>query len=150
MRKKRYAVIKTAIMLLTILSLVIVANARYSTIEKDKQNIKTTGNGIISEFYAEISFYLYEGEGCECQPVRFAPIIAQGLDTDHNASGETDSYGFVLLELEFDATYRITIETEVFETIIFDFIVIDDQTFSFHLQEEEVSISSTPILQKFV
>ena len=148
MRKKKYAVFKTAIMLLTILSLVIVANAGYNTIEKDSQNNLTSKDGLISNFYAEITFYLYEGEGCECQPVRFAPIVVQGLDTSHSASGETDSYGFLLLELEFDATYRVTIESDVFETVIMDFNVIDDQTLTFHLQEEEVSISSISFLQK--
>ena len=142
MKKIRSAVLKTAIMLFAILSLVIAANAGYSTIQREKQEIKISGNGALSEFYAEISFYTYEGEGCGCQPVRNAPIFAQGLDTDHSASNTTDDDGLCVLELEYDATYRVTIEVDAFQMILFDFVVIDDQTFTFHLQEEEES--STP------
>ena len=58
MRKRKYAIMKTSIMLLLILSLVVVANAGYSTIDKEKQYIKTQRYESISPSYAQISFYL--------------------------------------------------------------------------------------------
>jgi hypothetical protein len=91
--------------------------------------------------YAEISCYLYEGDGCQCTPVRFVEIYTYGLDTDHNDSNITDENGFCILRLEYDQTYRVTIEVEEFEKILMDFLVIDDQTFVFHLQEEDDSSS---------
>jgi hypothetical protein len=89
--------------------------------------------------YAEISCYLYEGDGCQCNPVRFVEIYTYGLDTDHNDTNITDEDGFCILRLEYDQTYRVIIEVEEFEQIIMDFLVIDDQTFVFHLQEKEDS-----------
>ena len=142
MKKTISAVSKTTLMLLAILSLAIAANAGYSAVQSEKQEIKAIGNEHQSEFYAEISFYTYEGEGCGCQPIRNAPIFAQGLDTDHSASNTTDDDGLCVLELEYDATYRVTIEVDAFQMVLFDFVAIDDQTFTFHLQEEEES--STP------
>jgi len=141
MKKIRSVVLKIAIMLLVIFSLIIAANAGYSKVQHE-QELNISRNGDRSEFYAEISFYTYEGEGCGCQPVRNAPIFAQGLDTDHSASNTTDDDGLCVLELEYDATYRVTIEVDAFQMVLFDFVVIDDQTFTFHLQEEEES--STP------
>lgn len=152
MREIRYAsaVLKTVVVLLAILSLVIAANAGYIAVQPEKQEIKATGNAYQSEFHAEISFYIYEGDGCACQPVRNAPIFAQGLDTDHNDSGFTDDDGLCILELEYDATYRVTIEIEAFQMVLFDFVVIDDQTFTFHMQEEDTSTPNLSLLQTFV
>ena len=150
MKKTRYTVFKTTLMLLAILSLVIAANAGYSAVQPEKQEIKATGNAYQSEFYAEISFYIYEGDGCACIPVRNAPIFSQGLDTDHNDSGFTDDDGLCILELEYDATYRVTIEIEAFQMVLFDFVVIDDQTFTFHMQEQDISTPNLSLLHTFV
>jgi len=150
MKKTRSTVFKTTLMLLATFSLVIAANAGYSAVQPEKQEIKATGNAYQSEFYAEISFYIYEGDGCGCQPVRNAPIFAQGLDTDHNDSGFTDDDGLCILELEYDATYRVTLEIEAFQMVLFDFVVIDDQTFTFHMQEEDTSTPNLSLLQMFV
>jgi hypothetical protein len=99
-----------------------------------------------SLFFAEITFNLYEGTGCGCVPVRNASITAWGLDVDHNASGITDDNGKCILQLEINYNYRVTIEAEGFQTVMFDFLILDDQTFVFHLGEkggsslEEVSL----------
>jgi hypothetical protein len=150
MKKTRSTVFKTTLMLLATFSLVIAANAGYIAVQPEKQEIKATGNAYQSEFYAEISFYIYEGDGCACVPVRNAPIFAQGLDTDHNDSGFTDDDGLCILELEYDATYRVTLEMEAFQMVLFDFVVIDDQTFTFHMQEEDTSTPNLSLLQMFV
>ena len=101
--------------------------------------------------YAQISCYLYEGDGCGCVPIREAFVYAYALDTAHNDSGFTDEDGLVILELEYEYTYRITIEVDQFVKILFDFNVLDDQTLTFHLQEEEESsLQRFPVLHTFV
>jgi hypothetical protein len=104
-----------------------------------------------SLFFAEITFNLYEGTGCGCVPVRNASITAWGLDVDHNASGITDDDGKCILQLEINYNYRVTIEAEGLQTVMFDFLILDDQTFVFHLGEaggsslEEVLLFYNPI-----
>jgi len=147
MRKNRSIVFNTTVVLLIMVFLIVAANTGYSAIQQEKMDIKTSGTPHQTTFYAEISFYTYKGEGCSCQPLRNAPISAQGLDTDHNDSGFTDTNGLCILELEFDATYQVTIEIESYQKVIFDFYVIDDQTFSFHMQEEDVSVQNVPLLE---
>lgn len=106
-----------------------------------------------SLFFAEIEFYLYVGEGCSCDPIENVPIVAYGLDTDHNDSNITNEDGFCILELEIDSNYRVTIEdeNEEFQTIMFDFLIVDDQTFTFHLQEVDDPVSQNfPLLHNLL
>lgn len=91
-------------------------------------------------FFAQISFLLSEGEGCGCTPMREVPILAEGLTTDHNASGLTDDDGILILELEYDQQYRIHIDYEGFQRVLFDFVVIDDQAFTFHLKQKNTPV----------
>ncbi|MBU1940915.1 MAG: hypothetical protein KKC68_04005, partial [Candidatus Thermoplasmatota archaeon] len=84
--------------------------------------------------FAQITIFLSEGEGCGCTPIRYAPITAYGLTTDHNTSGITDEEGICVLELEFDQTYRVLIDIEGYHRVLFDFEVIDDQSFTFHMK----------------
>jgi len=100
-------------------------------------------------FYAEIEFTLFEGEGCGCFPVTDTLIFAEGQDTDHNDSGYTDEEGYVLLELEIDSTYRVMIMHDEYNDVLFDFIVVDDQYFSFHLEETVVSISQDSTIPSY-
>ena len=65
MKKIRSAVLKTAIMLLVIFSIIIAANARYSPIQQEKKEIQISGDGDRSEFYAKISFGVYGEGGCQ-------------------------------------------------------------------------------------
>jgi len=92
-----------------------------------------------SLFFAEITFNLYEGTGCGCVPVRNASITAWGLDVDHNTSGFTDNDGKCILQMEINYNYRVTIEAEGFQTVMYDFLVIDNQPFVFHLGEKDGS-----------
>jgi len=92
-----------------------------------------------SMFIAIINFQLYEGEGCACHPVDGASISALGLDIDDNDSAITDEDGFCSLELEINYNYRVTIKVEGYQTVMFDFLVVGDQDFTFHLQEVEES-----------
>ena len=139
MKKIRPAVFTTAIMLLAIFSLIIAANAGYSTIQHEKQENQITKNGNVGEFYAKISISTFEGEGCGCVPVQYVAVAAYGRDTDHFDTNITDFNGFCILELEYDATYRVTVEIEDFQLIMYDFMVLDDQPFTFHMQELEDS-----------
>jgi hypothetical protein len=92
-------------------------------------------------FYAEITIYVYEGTGCACEPIPEADVWAFGLDIGHNDTNLTDAEGYCTLHLEVNFNYRVTIEKEGFQTIRFDLLVVDDQTFVFHLQEEEPIVS---------
>jgi hypothetical protein len=106
-----------------------------------------------SFFFAQIEFTLVVGDGCACDPIENVPIVAYGLDTGHNDSNITDDDGFCVLELEIDSNYRVTIDdvNEDYQIIIFDFLVVDDQTFTFQLQEIKDSIPQNfPLLYKLL
>lgn len=136
------------VLILAALSLIVAANAinienqQGITLQSEE---KDNGNQLL--FFAEITFNIFEGEGCACVPIPGAFIFAYGLDTDHNDSNITDDEGFCILELEYDHTFRVTIEAEGFQIVMFDFYVIDDQEFTFHMQEKEDSSSHNfPVL----
>ena len=100
-------------------------------------------------FFAQIEFTLVVGDACACDPIENVPIVAYGLDTGHNDSNITNEDGFCILELEIDSSYRITIDdvNEDYQIIIFEFLVVDDQPFTFHLQEiEDSSSQNFPLL----
>lgn len=110
------------------------------TNEMSNQQIQIDENfAPASMFIAIINFQLYKGEGCACHPVNGASISALGLDIDDNDSAITDEDGFCSLELEINYNYRVTIEVEGYQTVMFDFHVVGDQDFTFHLQEVEES-----------
>lgn len=103
-----------------------------------------------TQFLAEITFILYVGDGCGCHPIEGASITALGLDIDHNDSGVTDEFGVCILQLEIKYNYKVQIEADGFQNIVFDFLVVDDQTFTFHLAEKEVNYShGNPFLERF-
>ena len=143
MKKIRSAVLKTAIMLLVIFSIIIAANAGYSSLQQEKNEIQISGDGDRSEFYAEISIGVYGEDGCQDCEIPYAAVEAYGRDTDHFDTNITDLNGTCILELEYDATYRVTIEVEGYTLVMYDFKVLDDQPFAIHMQEE-VEDSSTP------
>ena len=135
MKKIRPAVFTTAIMLLAIFSLITAANAGYSAVQHEKQENQINSTGNEGDFYEEISISTYEGDGCGCVPLPYVTVEAYGRDTDHFDTNITDINGFCILELEYDATYRVTIEVDDFQLIMYDFKVLDDQPFTFHMQE---------------
>lgn len=101
-------------------------------------------------FNATIFFQLWVATGCGCDPVSDATIIALGLDIDDHDEGITDQYGQCSLQLEINYHYRITIQAEGYVQIMFDFLVIGEQEFEFHLQEEESSITSISFIQSLL
>ena len=106
-----------------------------------------------SLFFAQIEFTLFVGDGCACDPIEDVQIVAFGLDTGHNDSNITNDDGFCVLELEIDSNYRVIIEdeNEEYQIIMFDFLIVDDQTFTFHLQELDDSISQNfPMLHNLL
>jgi hypothetical protein len=137
MRRNKIYALKIFLVVLAIFSLVITTGA-INTINQQKNSI-TEQKHIVnvyrqqSMFLADITFTLYEGTGCGCTPVANALITAWGLDVDHNTSGVTDENGKCILQLEINYNYRIIIEAEGFKTVMFDFLVLDDQNFVFHL-----------------
>jgi len=92
-----------------------------------------------SMFTAIINFQLYVRDGCGCSPVTGATISAWGLDIEDNDSAITDDIGVCSLELEINYNYKVTIETEGFHRMEFDFLVVDDQDFTFYLEEVDES-----------
>ena len=102
-----------------------------------------------SLFDAEITFYLSIGDGCGCTPIVGASISAVGGEgSDY---GVTDEDGYCTLTLVIDGEYRVQIEAEGYVLIMYDFVVIDDQSFSFHMQEEEESsIRAVPLFYRLL
>ncbi len=141
MKKIRSAVLKTAIMLLVVFSLIVAANAGYSSVQQEKKEIIISGDGEQSVFYAEISFGVFGEGGCHGCEIPYVAVEAYGIDTDHFDTNITDIYGACILELEYDATYRVTVEVEGYHLVMYDFKVLDDQPFAIHMQQVDESSS---------
>jgi hypothetical protein len=138
MKKISSAMVKMAVVLLAVFSLIIAANAGY--VSSNLKSQKTTQMmNTQTDFYANITFNVYEGEGCGCVPLRGVPLNATGRDTDHFTSGVTDDNGTCVLQLEYDKTYRMSIQAVDHESVLFDFVVLDNQAFSFHMKVIDTS-----------
>ena len=146
MKKITSQIMKMTVILSIIFSLIIAVNAGYVT--TTQYHIKKVPQvHAPTDFYANITFHVYEGEGCGCVPLRGIPLNATGRDTDHYTSGVTDDEGNCVLQLEFDKTYRVSIQEQDHESVLFDFLVIDDQAFSFHLKVIEESSPALSLMQ---
>jgi hypothetical protein len=146
MKKISSAMLKMAVVLLAVFSLIIAANAGYVSSNLKSQRTTQMMN-TQTDFYANITFNVYEGEGCGCVPLRGVPLNATGRDTDHFTSGVTDDNGTCILQLEYDKTYRVSIQALDHESVLFDFVVIDNQAFSFHMKVIEESSYHFSFLQ---
>jgi hypothetical protein len=146
MKKISSAMVKMAVVLLAVFSLIVAANAGYVSSnlksQKTTQMMKSQ-----TDFYANITFNVYEGEGCGCVPLRGVPLNATGRDTDHFTSGVTDDDGNCVLQLEYDKTYRVNIQAVDHESVLFDFIVLDNQVFSFHMKVIDTSSYRVSFIQ---
>jgi len=138
MKKLSSAMVKMAVVLVAVFSLIIAVNAGYVSDSPTSQKTPEM-NTTQTDFYANVTFNVFEGDGCGCVPLRSVPLNATGRDTDHSTSGLTDDEGQCVLQLEYDKTYRISIIEADHESVLFDFVVIDDQVFSFHMKEVETS-----------
>ncbi|MBN1280586.1 MAG: hypothetical protein JXA00_02955 [Candidatus Thermoplasmatota archaeon] len=146
MKKTSSTIVILTVVLLAIPSVLIAAHAGYVTHTLPTQKTAPIMN-TATEFYANITVYLFEGEGCGCVPLRFIPINATGRDTDHSTSGVTDDDGKCVLQLEYDRTYRVRVQDPNYESLLFDFVVLDDQLFAFHLKQTEESSQGVTLLQ---
>jgi len=142
---------KQKLLIILIASIFVIASVAIGTAagiaKLNTQTIETTNQQInensaqASMFTAIINFQLYVGDGCACTPVTGASISAWGLDIEDNDSAVTDDIGVCSLELEINYNYKVTIEAEEFHMIEFDFLVVDDQDFTFYLDEVDESPS---------
>jgi len=133
MKKISSAVVKMTVVLVAVCSLIIAANAGYVSESLKSQDIKGRQPAQMNA-YANISFTIFEGDGCGCTPLQGVPINATGRDTEHSASGLTDEEGMCVLPLEDGKTYRVSIEEVDHESVLFDFDVVDNQMFQFHVK----------------
>jgi hypothetical protein len=143
MKKILSVIVKMAVVFVAVFSLIIAANAGF--ISKSQKTMQSMNAPV--EFYANITFNVFEGDGCGCVPLRGVPLNATGRDTDHSASGISDENGTCILALEYDKTYRVSIQAADHESVLFDFVVIDDQMFSFHMKVIDSSIPSFSFIQ---
>jgi hypothetical protein len=74
-------------------------------------------------------------------------INATGRDTDHTAKGIIVNSRTYVLGLEYGKTFRVSIEKAGHESVLFDFVVIDNQAFLFHMKEAAVSIPHFSFIQ---
>ena len=149
MKKISSAMVKMAVVLLAVFSLIVAANAGYVSSNLKSQRTTQMMN-TQTDFYANITFNVYEGEGCGCVPLRGVPLNATGRDTDHFTSGVTDDDGNCVLQLEYDKTYRVSIQALDHESVLFDFVVLDTQVFSFHMKVIEDSSHGFSFLQQML
>lgn len=137
--------IKTVLVALsTVLATFAIGSTAQSILMKSEE--KSSINQIIqnTNFNAKITFYVYEGEGCACQPIVGAYINA--TSSEGPIYNTTDEEGKCVLDMVIYIEYRVTIEAENFNTVKFDFDVEYDQTFKFHMGEAN-SDSSQNLLQ---
>ena len=137
--KNTKKVMMTILFFTAVVSLVVAVNAGNVA-----QNDPSTGR----DYYAVISYQIFEGEGCECIPIIDVPITAFSRDSDHNDSNVTNDEGYLELQLHYDQVYRVSIQAEGFESVLYDFLVIDNQPFIFNLKKSE-EVSAMTGLQFF-
>ncbi len=144
-RRKKTAVFIVILFILTTIVAGIIGNA---DINKTNQE-----NYQPSLFNAEITFIIQTGEGCGCIPIQGVSVRAYG--GDGNDSGITDEDGKCILSLVINSEYEVYIEGEGYHNIDFEFNVLDDQTFVFHLFEKKgssvtVNLLSYQIIKHFL
>ncbi|MDH7507749.1 MAG: hypothetical protein QHH15_08215 [Candidatus Thermoplasmatota archaeon] len=86
-----------------------------------------------TNFEAKITIYVFNGVGCSCKPIVGAYVNATG--SEGPLFNITDEDGKCVLNLTIYSEYRITIEAENYHTVMFNFDVVYDQTFKFHMGE---------------
>jgi hypothetical protein len=138
MKNLRATMVKLSIAMIMILSLIVAVNAGQVAFQPTKENHAPT------DFYANITVKVFDGDGCECEPLGGTFVNATGRDTDHNDFNVTDDRGACVLHLQFDKTYRVSIQTVDHESVLYDFNVLDDQTFVFNLKKITTASNLVP------
>ena len=109
----------------------------------DKASVKEENNNNAQSalFDAEITFTILTGEGCACDPIDGVTVIASGGEgTDQ---GVTDENGTCVLTLVILGEYEVFILKDGYLDINFEFNVVDDQWFTYHLLKKDVSSPQT-------
>ena len=99
-------------------------------------------------FDAEITFTVVVDDGCGCNPIEDALIIAYG--GSGYDEGVTDENGTVILQLEINTDYTVEITAEDYRRILFDFNVIDDQYFVFQMVKKGTSSQIVQLYQNLI
>ena len=128
MKKMKIILITTAMVFATF---VITVAAESLIIESEQKNVNNATQN--TNFEAQITIFVYEGEGCSCEPIAGAYVNATG--SEGPVFNITDDDGKCVLNLVIFSEYRVSIEAQNFNTVKFNFDVIDDQTFKFHMGE---------------
>ena len=133
-------------MVLSTFTIGIVAEAAF--IKNEQKDIKNDITQALS-FDVEITFYILTGEGCGCTPIPGVSIFAFG--GEGSDQGITDEDGMCVLTLVIGGKYEVLIEAEDYQTIDFEFDVVDYQTFTFHMfEKEESSIQTTSLVYNII
>jgi hypothetical protein len=127
------AIVKMVVVTPAVFSLIITSNAGYVSTPLNTEKTPQ-GKNAPTDFYANITIHVYEGEGCGFISLRGISINATGRNTDHYTSGVTDEKGLRVFQLGFDKIYWVSIHDANHESVLFDFFAIDDQAFSFHMK----------------
>jgi hypothetical protein len=147
--KRIKTILVVILMVLSILTIGIAAEATFLKKVEVNHQKQTKNVGQPMLFDAEITFYVLTGEGCACTPIVGATISAVG--GEGSDSGVTDEDGMCVLTLVILGEYEVFIEAEDYHRIYFEFNVLDDQTFTFHLLERKgTSLNSLPSLYHLV
>jgi hypothetical protein len=140
MNKIKKTGILAFLVVLSILSIGIVGEAGFiDNKQKESKILQKNSDYMVQPqlFDAEITFYLWEGDGCACEPIEGASFFAVG--GEGNDSGFSNDEGKCVLTMVINSEYKVYIEAEKFQRIIFDIEVIGDQTFNFHMKEEKTN-----------
>ena len=140
MFRKKTSALAVILMVLTTVAIGFVAEATLIQNEEKKYNQSLM-------FDAVITFTIMTGEGCACTPIEGAIVSAYG--GEGNDSAVTDDDGICNLTLVILGEYEVYIEADGYGIIYFEFIVLDDQTFTFHMFEKPENVAQTvPLYQK--
>jgi hypothetical protein len=140
--------IKTTILvaILMILTSVVIGVAAESVFLKNIQ--RDMENSEDNLFLVEITFTILINDGCGCNPIEGVEVSAYGgAGNDQNI---TDIDGICVLVLEIYGEYTVTISAEGYIPVLFDFVVIDEQFFTFQMTVKDDSVSTmVPVLNHF-
>ena len=125
--------VRTTILLvvLIIFATYVIGVAAESVLMKNNQQNLNNEYDKLSFFDAKIIFTILINDGCGCNPIEGATIVATGgAGYEENVTGID---GTCVLQLEINSIYTISITAENYIPIIFEFDIIDDQFFNFQM-----------------
>ena len=127
-----------------ILTTYVIGVAADSVFINNQQNIR---NDAVQDmpFFVEITFTILINDGCGCNPIEGVTVSAYGgAGNDENV---TNIDGVCVLLLEVNSEYTVTITAEGYIPVLFDFVIIDEQFFTFQMTLID---DSTPSMMPFI